>query len=415
MTTRLADRTAPAWVAMAERHGLSLAVAASLAVRVVAMLVVHQPLESDALAYLTLAQHLAAGQAPSDNFGNHAFFSIGYPLVLAPAFALFGATVRAALTVNLLLAAVSAMLVVRLVRALGGSRLASTLGGLGYAVWLPGIWSATVLGRENLSVPLMLGYIVALLAIGRARPVRASVAAGLCYAAGVLAGTSVLFTIVGFGVALVAGHRYRPRLAWASGGGFVLAVVLVVTPWMMTTDALLGRAVLTTSGGFNLYIGNNPAANGRFVSMRDTPLGPEWHPRYAALGELRSGDWLEGEAKAYAAANPLRTAALGALKLALFWMPNWPDADDFATARSVAALRLVEVGQYLLIVALAAFGLRRVAGRQRWILLATIAGFWAIHAATYIIPRYRDPAMPLLIALAAIGLASRLRKTADAR
>ena len=35
-----------------------------------------------------------------------------------------------------------------------------------------------------------------------------------------------------------------------------------------------------------------------------------------------------------------------------------------------------------------------------------IAGFWLIHAAAYIIPRYRDPAIPLLIVMAAIPVAA---------
>ena len=51
------------------------------------------------------------------------------------------------------------------------------------------------------------------------------------------------------------------------------------------------------------------------------------------------------------------------------------------------------------------------AGRWR----ALVAGFWVIHGATYIIPRYRDPVMPVLIALAAdCDAARRLRGIVDA-
>ena len=35
-----------------------------------------------------------------------------------------------------------------------------------------------------------------------------------------------------------------------------------------------------------------------------------------------------------------------------------------------------------------------------------IAGFWIVHAAAYIIARYRDPAIPLLIIMAAIPVAA---------
>ena len=47
--------------------------------------------------------------------------------------------------------------------------------------------------------------------------------------------------------------------------------------------------------------------------------------------------------------------------------------------------------------------------RRRWVLGVAIAGFWGLHGAAYIIPRYRDPVMPLLIVLAAGVLAEILQ------
>jgi 4-amino-4-deoxy-L-arabinose transferase-like glycosyltransferase len=416
---RLAPPRALDWEGIARRHGLAVAIAATVAIRLAAGVALAQPVESDALAYWEVARHLAAGLAPTDNWGNHAFYSPGYPLLLAPAFRLLGASLGAALAVNLLLAAATAALVWRLARALGGSALAATLAALGYAVWLPGVWEAAGLARENLSAPLLTAFACALLAVLGPRPLRASAAAGLCWAAGVLAGTSVVLTSAALPVALVC----RFGRDWRAGGRTVLAfaapAALVLAPWLATTAALVGRPVLTTSGGFNLYLGNNPAATARYMSMRDTPLGTvRWNALRRELGEERAGALVGELAVEHALAHPGRTAALGLQKLALFWAPNWPDAADWADSRALAAVRLVEVVQYLLIVALAALwllgGRGRERGRERLVLAAVVLSFWATHAATYIIPRYRDPAMPVLIALAALALVAR-RRPADAR
>jgi hypothetical protein len=39
-----------------------------------------------------------------------------------------------------------------------------------------------------------------------------------------------------------------------------------------------------------------------------------------------------------------------------------------------------------------------------------ILGFWVVHAAAYIIPRYRDPVVPLLIVLAAVQVVAWARR-----
>ncbi|MFM6854942.1 MAG: hypothetical protein ACKOUM_12770, partial [Sphingopyxis sp.] len=101
--------------------------------------------------------------------------------------------------------------------------------------------------------------------------------------------------------------------------------------------------------------------------------------------------------------HPAHSAALALRKWALFWAPNTPDGADMAASPLLARLRVAEVAQYLLIAALGLAGLlnRRVDGGQRAVLAVAIGGFWALHAAAYIIIRYRDPIMPVLMLLAA--------------
>src|SRR3546814_12695835 len=83
----------------------------------------------------------------------------------------------------------------------------------------------------------------------------------------------------------------------------------------------------------------------------------------------------------------------------------------------MASIRLFEVAQYglILLIGLLAFHSRRIASDGKWIFAAMIAGFWLIHAAAYIITRYRDPAIPLLIVMAAIPVAAWIERFAAQR
>src|SRR3546814_14532785 len=56
----------------------------AIAIRIIAAFVLKHPLESDPLAYFTMAQGLAERGELLDMWGQHAFYSAGYPLRLTP-------------------------------------------------------------------------------------------------------------------------------------------------------------------------------------------------------------------------------------------------------------------------------------------------------------------------------------------
>jgi 4-amino-4-deoxy-L-arabinose transferase-like glycosyltransferase len=392
---------------------LAAIVVIAAALRIVAALVLKQPLQSDGLSYFTMAQGLAARGELFDNFGQHVFYSAGYPLFLAPLFMVFGAGLPVALAINLLLAAISIWLVYRLAITLSNDQQSGLVAALVFALWFPGIWNATVLAKENLSTPLLLA--LALCAVGVARGSKLmALVAGLLWGAALITGGSALLLCAGVSVALIllwrSGGHFLP--AFRSGLCFMLGALLTLGPWLYATDHMVGRPVLSTNAAFNLYIGNNPAATGRFVSIADTPLGKDWNATRERLGEVANSDRLQVAAVQWIAANPARAGELALLKLAYFWEPNVPDAADFTASRAIASIRLIEVAEYLviLVAGLMAFRSRLIARDDKWIIAAIIAGFWVIHATAYIIARYRDPVMPLLIVMASVPVAAWLRK-----
>ncbi|WP_428627331.1 ArnT family glycosyltransferase [Sphingopyxis sp.] len=392
----------------------------AMALRLAGAWVLQHPLNSDPLAYFTMAQGLAERGELTDMYGQKAFYSAGYPLLLAPFFKALGSSVGTAIAANLLLCAISIWLIYKLTVALSGLRGAGLIAAAIYALWFPGLWNATMLAKENLSTPFLLGITLCAIAIARGeRPAGAALVAGLLWGAALVTGGSALLLCLGVAVALLMLMRARARFApaFAAGLCFIIGAVLMLAPWLYTTDLMVGRPVLTTNAAFNLYLGNNPAATGRFVSIADTPLAKDWDSTRLRLGEAGNADRLQGEALNWIKANPGRAAELAALKLAYFWQPNLPDARDFAVSKALASIRLIEVAQYglILLIGLLAFRSRQIASDGKWIFAAMIAGFWLIHAAAYIIVRYRDPVIPLLIIMAAIPVTAWVERLAARR
>jgi 4-amino-4-deoxy-L-arabinose transferase-like glycosyltransferase len=405
--------------AITARTGMALLtciIVGAIVLRILAILVLQNPVDKgDSLAYFTMAKSLVEDGRMFDQYGNRAFFSAGYPLLLAPFFALFGSSVPVALAVNMLLSAISIWLIYRFTLILSTRREAGILAATIFALWFVGVWNTSTLAKENLATPLLLGLALCAITIARGHRARSvALIAGLLWGASLITGGSALLLCLGVGVALILLWRREGRLvpALKSGLCFMLGAAVLLTPWLSATNAMVGRPVLTTNAPFNLYIGNNPAATGKFVSIADTPLGKGWAAARRELGEVGNTDRLQREALDWMAENPGRVAELTVLKLAYFWEPNIPDAADFASSKVIASIRVFEVLQYLFIVVFGflAFRSRQITSDGKWIIAAMIVGFWLIHAIIYIIMRYRDPMMPLLIAMVSVPVADWLRR-----
>ena len=397
-----------AWVARREAALIVWLVLLALALRVVAFLILDPVIESDGAAYLAIADSLWRTGVPTDTFGQHGFYSIGYPLFLTPFVAILGKSGVASLVANLLLALASMALLWRLALTLMLPGWARILVIALYAVWLPGIWNATMIARENLSTPLLLGILLASLTI-LARRRGATVIAGTLCGAAMLAGGSALLLGLAPLMAIWLAANGRRELIVRSGAMLAGGVLLVLGPWLLAMQLMTGSLALNTSSGFNFYLGHNPAATGSFVSIADTPAAPRWEGMRQTLGEAGASAELAREGRAFIAANPLRAIELAGIKLVGFWWPNIPDARDFAASPLIATLRLGEVAQYVFLLLLGGYALLtgRVARDQRRVILALIAGFWVVHAAAYVMPRYRDPVMPVVMLLGVAALARR--------
>ncbi len=392
-------------------------------------LVVPMSTEGDPGAYLAMAAGAAEGTGLADVHGNRAFYSPGYPMLLAPVFWLTGPSLGAVLAVNVALAAVSVLLVYGVARAAaekgaeafsrGGlqgagqqtaqkrllppfapSEWAGLSAALAWAVYVPSIMTANAIAKENLMVPLMLA--LAWLALAWPGSRRRGALAGL---AGLAAGVLALAGTTGCAVAgalaaviAVRGGPWRQRLA--AGGAFLLVAAAVLAPWYYRNYLIFGEPLLKTNPGFNFYMGNNPAATGRFVSISDTPMADEWHRIRREHGERRERVAERAVARRawrHVRAYPGRTVALFAKKSVMFWEPPYlTSAEPESLVKRL--LRYVWFAQYVGLTALAVAGLRNL-GRT-WPLYLAVALFAAMHIPFVVMLRYRLPIMAVLCACA---------------
>jgi len=384
----------------------------------------------DAEAYDAWARRIAAG----DWLGRHegVFYQAPlYPYFLASIYATLGSAIG---TVRLVQACVGA-LSCGLLAAAGErlfSRRAGLVAGLLLAASFPALFYDALLQK---SVPdgLFVCLLLWLLARSSAAPSRAG-ALALGLAAGgfaltrenALALAPVLAAAVLFPPraraaaegAPVERAPWRPRLARLAA--FALGLALVLVPVAARNGVVGGEVHLTTSQlGPNLFIGNNPLANGTYQPLR---VGGG-HARYErddaqrfaeqAVGHALSpgevSSWYVGRVLAFVREQPASFARLLSKKLALTWSRiEVSDSEDPWTHAERSPL--LRASGWLLgfgvLAPLAVLGAWATWDERRrlWPLHALVLVFTASVAAFYVFGRYRYPLVPFLALFAAVGL-----------
>ena len=203
-------------------------------------------------------------------------------------------------------------------------------------------------------------------------------------------------------------------------GLFLTGLAIVLVPVAARNSYVGGGFYITTSQfGPNFYIGNNPAADGTYQSLRFGRGAPEYERQDAteiaerALGKRLTpaevSSYWTGKALDFVTAKPGAWLMLMGRKIALLW--NATEMLDTESQEAHAEwslpLRLGGVvGHFGILVPLALFGLIVTwPMRSRlWILYAMIAAYAASVVLFYVFARYRYPLVPLLILFAGAGL-----------
>jgi Tfp pilus assembly protein PilF len=234
----------------------------------------------------------------------------------------------------------------------------------------------------------------------------------------------ILIPVVALWIAVYFSTRpLRVRAGWL--GLFVAGVLLVLLPVGLRNLTVGGEFKLTTSQlGPNFFIGNNPAADGTYGSVRkvidEVQLeGPD-AKRLAerAVGrDLRPGEvsdfWLH-RALDYIKNQPADWLRLLGLKWLMVWNAREiEDSDDFYIYQNWSGLLafLGSINHFGVLVPLAVLGLMLTYNQWRklWLLYAMILSLSASVAVFYVFGRYRFPLVPLLAVFAGAGLMASVR------
>jgi 4-amino-4-deoxy-L-arabinose transferase-like glycosyltransferase len=385
-----------------ELHWLSVIIFAGILLRLAAILMYAHVPESDELAYLKMAEDLVAGKTM--NAGGYAFFNMGYSFfVLAPVLWLSDHSLLGLRLANLVCGTVSIALVYVVAREAGANRKARLLSAALWALYLPCGVYGVYLAKENFMIPLMLGVLWCALRMMRTFELRIAVLCGGLFGLLALTGNAALSLVGTVGVALLV-SKSALRIRILSVPVILVTATLVASPWLVRNATLLGAPVLNTNGGFNLYLGNNPAADGMFVSIAKTPRGPTWHALREEIGEVQASETLKHEALAWIKSHPGEFFALSVKKLGLFWMPPIHNGRD-APVGAERLIRLVWLIEFVLLICAAIATLPYVRSRPSLAVLWTAVAFYsAVHMLFYVIFRYREPIMPIVCVLAAVML-----------
>ena len=411
-------------------------------------------LMGDANGYDQWARRLAGG----DWIGSGVFYQAPlYPYFLGVIYAIFG---RDLLVVRIIQAVIGSASCVLL--GMAGARLFSRrvglIAGLALASWAPAIFFDGLLQKSVLD---MFFVCLALYLIARlvgSRPVdtlwaapskvegrvpgagnrRIWVSLGLAIGALALTRENALVFIVVIVIWSLANVRRATALAVADQASaaaeqrplkrslserlmpFVAGLAIVLSPVVIRNYAVDGGFYVTTSQfGPNLYIGNNPQADGTYASIRFGRGAPEFERTDATevaeasvgrpLSPSEVSSFWTGRALGFITSQPLAWLKLMGRKLLL--LVNRHEMLDTESQDSYAEwswpLRLLGwFGHFGLLVPLALLGVVVTWPERRrlWIVHALAITYAASVVLFYVFARYRYPLVPFLLLFAAAGL-----------
>jgi len=374
-------------------------------------------LMGDARQYDEWAWRIAGG----DWIGTGAFYQAPlYPYFLAVIYKLGG---HDAGVVRLVQAGLGALACALL--GLAGRRFfdgrTGILAGLLLAIYPTAIFFDGLIQKSSLDL-FLVALILLLIALVRDRQSRGRIAA-LGLAVSLLAlnreNARVIYPVV---IAwLLFGFRSAPvrrRAEWTAA--FVAAALAVLLPVGYRNYRVGGAFLISTSQfGPNFYIGNHAGASGSYEALVPGRGDPVYERDDAtrlasaasgrALSPAEVSDYWSGQAFSFIRSQPRQWLALVGKKIALTF--NAAEITDTESIEAYATYSWLLRGllwlDFGVVLALAALGCwaRRRDWRQLLVVYGVFAALALSVAAFYVVSRYRHPLVPLVLVLAAAGLA----------
>ena len=255
------------------RHGLFLALALGLILRLAWILAFPAQPSSDGMSYLILAQKINVGEQ-YELAGTLAYWPPGYAFFLAPWIRYLEPAIAVPLS-QLFLFVVSIAGVHQLTIKLA-TRQAASCAALLFAVWPNLVAHCATPEKEMLVAALLIWAFTLVLS---KRPI-SYFFVGISLGAAILVQPSTQFLLLP--IAILIGLKSSQKSPLAVGL-LVVGAALIVTPWTVRNYQKLDTfKLVSTNGGDNLYRANNPLATGGYTDTGAIDL--------SGLSELKRDD-----------------------------------------------------------------------------------------------------------------------------
>jgi Flp pilus assembly protein TadD/4-amino-4-deoxy-L-arabinose transferase-like glycosyltransferase len=382
--------------------------------------------DMDALYHTDWARAIAAGR----EFIDGPYFRAPlYPWFLGLCFRLFGENFLVPRLIQAGFGTAAVGLTWLIGREAGGRPVAA-LAALGMAVYRIAISFDGELLIETLYVPLSLFALWLTLRLWRRPGLVATFLAGVAWGVAALVRPNHLALMPLLAVWVFAFARPSRRRGLAAAGVLALGTFLPILP-VTARNLVVGHdlVLVSSQGGVNFWIGNNPKADGTLAVVPGTRS--DWWGGYhdsIALAEAEAGRPLKPsevsrhyahKAWAFIAGEPRRAASLMLWKLRLFWTAfelGNNQAEEFLALRYGPVLRWFPLG-FGIVAPLGLLGLGlslrnslRLAPLIAYLVVSTtVVVFFFVNA------RYRLPVVPVLMVFGAIAAQDLFRAVRERR
>lgn len=372
----------------------------------------HAPM-GDELNFHQTALALLGQGPPVDAF----LYQPLYSFFLALVYTVFGVGVEAVRTIQLVIGIGSCLLFYGLGNEIGG-RWAGRLSALMAALYGPLVFFEGMLLAPGLCVPLLAGAFWCLVAAGKRERPWLAAPAGLLFGVAVMGrpNLAAMLPVAGLFL-LLRPWPWKRRLLAAGLAVFSMAVGLLPA-WVHNAAQGEGFTPVSSSGGINFYIGNNPQATGRFHLPRGEKLEGLSHRDFSrsiraiaeqdagrSLGPSEISSYWYGRGLRFWGQEPLAALSLAGKKLLLsINSDEMPVHHPYVFAREVApVLRwLLPFGVLFPFAVLGAWLGRKQKGI--WLLWGCALAYLLTLMVFFVADRLRIMLLPLLLPLAALGI-----------
>ena len=357
--------------------------------------------DGDETVYLTIARNLVEGDGLILTEYRQATFPPLYPLFLAGLLRVGFPIFPAARVVQSVLGAFSCLLLMGITRmAFPTENKSGTIDAGIIAAGLMAIYPVLIcycarLMTENLFIFLLLSAVYALLKSGESsHRLRWLGFGGAIVGLGILCRPTlypfIALAIIWLAIGISENNRFFKSILF-----FLIPIILVILPWEIRNYRVFGKIIpITSAGGSNLYIANNPVSTGGTVGYRELMKAGVFH-----LGEdedeIEYNCYYREKAFAFIKNNPGQFIRLAFKRL--FWFYHL----DYHYQGNIFLVLLFHI---LLVLAVLGAWLSRYHWRKTMLLGMVILNFTIVHMIFLPEGRYRLPIIPFLLAFAVIPI-----------